>query len=287
VLSAKLDALPPAYTPIGDPKWEWPSLFADHLMRARYSIHQLNEVMTEFQRGGADGLNIVVPYLQSEHDLYRSYRPGLFVDRAAPGTHDKSTRGGWLNRWLQTAPPSADPMRAVAFGPSMPDALVGSAPALSISDLDRFNVTSTDPGRNDAVIDALGDIYGQPPGPDRFDEQLASSDTSLVSAIRSVTPGSLPAPSQTYPSGDFGQSMRQLAQLIRSDLFSIEVAEVDIANFDTHAQQPGRHKALVQEFSDGIAAFVRDLGPTRMQDVIMVGRIDRPKTDLSPLFTSA
>jgi len=49
-LERRLEALPPAYTEARDPIWTWPSLWSDHLLRARYSRRQLGEVMTEFWR---------------------------------------------------------------------------------------------------------------------------------------------------------------------------------------------------------------------------------------------
>ena len=50
-----------------------------------------------------------------------------------PGSPDlKSTRDGWLNRYLQARTDSSSiPFRAVAFSPNMPRSLMGKAPALA------------------------------------------------------------------------------------------------------------------------------------------------------------
>lgn len=48
VLTTRQASLPPVYTPVGDPRWDWNALYTDHIWRARYTTRQLNEVMTQF-----------------------------------------------------------------------------------------------------------------------------------------------------------------------------------------------------------------------------------------------
>ena len=45
-----------------------------------------------------------------------------------------------------------------------------------------------------------------------------------------------PAHGATYPRGRFGESMRQIAQLIRADV-GVEIAFADMEGWDTHVAQ--------------------------------------------------
>ncbi|MBI1734096.1 MAG: DUF1800 family protein [Candidatus Rokubacteria bacterium] len=74
-----------------------------------------------------------------------------------------------------------------------------------------------------------------------------------------------------YPRGPFGESMRQIAQLVRADV-GLEVAFADMGGFDTHAAQGaerGPLAARLTEFGTALAAFARDLGD-RLADVVVL-----------------
>lgn len=194
-----------------------------------------------------------------------------WLDNGTPGT--ATTADGWLNRWLQTAPASADPLHALAFASSLPPALQGKAPALAITDLAGMRI-STDTTRNDKFLAAGSTVYAQAPGTRLYDAEIAAIGRDLLVAVEAVSP-SLPPPTVPYPKGTFGKSMSQLAQLLRSDLFDITIAEVDLPGWDTHANQQsspvkGTFPDLLTQFSDGIKAFVDDLGPARMSNLVVV-----------------
>jgi uncharacterized protein (DUF1501 family) len=74
-----------------------------------------------------------------------------------------------------------------------------------------------------------------------------------------------------YPRSPFGQSLLQIAQLIKSDL-GVEVAFTDVGGWDTHANQGSSRGQLanrLQDFSQGIAAIYKDLGD-RMRNVVIL-----------------
>ncbi|HEX9477687.1 MAG TPA: DUF1501 domain-containing protein, partial [Methylomirabilota bacterium] len=80
-----------------------------------------------------------------------------------------------------------------------------------------------------------------------------------------------PANGAVYPRGRFGESLRQIAQLIRADV-GLEVAFADVGGWDTHAGQGnerGQLAARLREFGEGLAALDRDLG-ARMSDVVVL-----------------
>ncbi len=77
-----------------------------------------------------------------------------------------------------------------------------------------------------------------------------------------------------YPKGRFGDSLQQIARIIKSDV-GLEVAFTDIGGWDTHVNevgaQPheGRLAQLLREFGDGLGAFAADMGD-RMADITVV-----------------
>src|SRR5262249_19085587 len=75
----------------------------------------------------------------------------------------------------------------------------------------------------------------------------------------------------TYPPGGLGDSLRQIAQLIRADA-GLELAFAEVGGWDHHAAEGGAQGQLaarLREFGRSLAAFEKDLGP-RMQDVVLV-----------------
>jgi uncharacterized protein (DUF1501 family) len=65
-----------------------------------------------------------------------------------------------------------------------------------------------------------------------------------------------------YPNTEFGNSMRQIAQLLKTNL-GVEAAFTDVTGWDTHHNQGGVNGQLanrLSDFSESIAAFWRDLG---------------------------
>ena len=71
--------------------------------------------------------------------------------------------------------------------------------------------------------------------------------------------------------GRFGESLKQIAQLIKADV-GLEVAFADVGGWDTHAAQGSEEGQLAlrfREFGEALAALDRDLGD-RMEDVVVV-----------------
>jgi len=74
-----------------------------------------------------------------------------------------------------------------------------------------------------------------------------------------------------YPRTPFGNSLLQIAQLIKAGV-GLEIAFTDIGGWDTHVNEGssrGQLSNLLQQFSAGISALYLDLG-TRMDDVIVL-----------------
>jgi uncharacterized protein (DUF1501 family) len=74
-----------------------------------------------------------------------------------------------------------------------------------------------------------------------------------------------------YPKSGYGDALRQIAQLIKSDV-GLEVAFTESGNWDHHVNEGAAEGLIANRLDDharGIAAFVRDLGD-RMADVVVL-----------------
>jgi len=234
----------------------------------------------------------IVHAVGSPHPTRSHFDAQDFMETATPGV--KSTRDGWLNRVLadtaddcdactgrklqdgaahtaqhltgQVAMGGAAALRGVALGSETPRAMRGRQPTLAIPDLDRFGVG----GRDTAMQDAFTRTYGSEAG-----TIIGSAADGAFEAIEILKHANLaqyrPATGVNYPTTEFGRSLRQVAQLIKSGV-GVEVAFVDIGGWDTHQAQGGAEGQLArrfQELSRGVRALYDDLGD-RMDDVVLM-----------------
>jgi len=271
-----------------------------------------------FQRGAADGLNIVVPHAEPQYyamrpsiniprksvidlDGFFGLHPSLapfqplwnqrqlaivhavgspdpsrshfdaqdFMEAGTPGA--KSTEDGWMNRSLRNLPHPAQksPFEAIAMGPSIPRILSGLEPVIALNNINDFSVG----GRNakvspvastfEAMYDHSVDTVLHGTGEETFD---------AVKMLRSADPSKYkPAPGADYPRGRFGDSLRQLAQLIKANL-GVQVAFADIGGWDHHVNEgstDGQIANVLRDFSQSIAAFWTDLGDLGEDTVVV------------------
>src|SRR6202022_4509278 len=271
-------------------------------------------IVVLFQRGAADGLNIVVPFGESNYyrmrpsiaipqprrgapdaaidlDGFFGLHPSLapleplfhknqlaivhaagspdptrshfdaqdFMESGTPGV--KATEDGWLNRTLRSLPRPADKsaFRAIGLGPSLPRILSGHEPAVAVNNINDFGVG----GRN---LNAV-------PVSNTFEAMYANSVDSVlhgtgqetfeaVKMLKSAEPSKYkPAAGADYPRGGFGDSLKQLAQLIKANL-GVQVAFADIGGWDHHVNEGGTQGQIanvLREFSQSLAAFWTDL----------------------------
>jgi uncharacterized protein (DUF1501 family) len=93
-----------------------------------------------------------------------------------------------------------------------------------------------------------------------------------VKMLRSADPEKYsPAAGANYSNGRFGDSLRQVAQLIKANL-GVEVAFADIGGWDHHVNEgnvQGQIANLTREFSQSIAALWTDLGDLAEDTVIV------------------
>jgi uncharacterized protein (DUF1501 family) len=264
-----------------------------------------------FQRGAADGLNVVVPYREKNYyamrpsiaiprnqvldlDGFFGLHPSLapfkplydvghlaivhaagspdisrshfdaqdFMESGTPGI--KSTQDGWLNRALQAEDllqrRQQSAFRALALGAEVPRTLAGKIPSIALNNVNNFAVAGRGPSPSPAAS-AFEAMYGE--SGDHIFHAAGEETFEAVKMLRAANPTQYkPGPGVHYPESDFGNKMKQVAQLLKSNL-GVEAAFTDVGGWDTHQNQgsvDGQLSGRLRDFSAGIAAFWRDLG---------------------------
>ena len=188
-----------------------------------------------------------------------------FMESGTPGR--KSTDDGWLNRHLRANPDdAASPFRGVSLTPTLPRSLQGQASAVAMSNLRSFQVRG---GAEGPAARGFEDLYDEATGT----LGTAGQETfEAVQFLKRADPARYrPAAGAEYPRGRYGESLQQIAQLIKADV-GVEAAFTEIGGWDHHAGEGGVQGQLAQrlrEFGQALAAFRTDLGD-RMQDVVVV-----------------
>ena len=220
-----------------------------------------------------DGRRLAVVHACGSPDTTRSHFDAQdYMESGTPGV--KSTADGWLARGLQaTARPGASPFRGVAMGSRLPRVLRGEAGAVAMSSIADFDVKSEAGGAMPGAVNTRRGFESMYEGGVRDLLHGTGSETfEAVKMLRSASPQGLdPANGAQYPRGRFGESLRQIAQLIRADV-GLEVTFADTGGWDTHAAQGAERGQLANrltDFAQGLAALDRDLGD-RMADVVVL-----------------
>ena len=192
-----------------------------------------------------------------------------YMESGTPGV--KATADGWLNRYCQhDREHQTGAFRAVAFGPELPRALAGTAPALAIDDLQAFGLRAPQDAARDKLTRAFEALYeGAATG------LLASSSREGFEAVQQLKQANptqyQPGNGAQYPRGRIGRALLQVAQLIKANV-GLQIAFLDATGWDTHVNQgasEGQLAARLQELGGALAAFATDLGDG-MRDVVVL-----------------
>ena len=176
-----------------------------------------------------DARQLAVVHACGSPDSTRSHFDAQdYMESGTPGV--KSTRDGWLNRCLQAkrAPPGepATPFRAVALSSQLPRMLQGAAPALAMSQIERFGLRGGQAGADGRRI-VRGGVRGRAPiGSCTAPAAMRSARSKMLKA---ADPSKYqPANGADYPRGPFGQALRQIAQLAKANV-GLEIAFAESA----------------------------------------------------------
>jgi uncharacterized protein (DUF1501 family) len=187
-----------------------------------------------------------------------------YMESGTPGF--KATPDGWLNRALQREPHPA-PLRAISLSPDVPRSLRGRNEVIAIGNINDFQL------RDAQAAAAFESMYGGTA--DQILNGTARETFEAIRIMRSIqkSPYS-PANGARYPNGRLGQSLQQIARLIKADV-GLEVAFADVGGWDTHVNETGAQPHigqlanLLSDFGDALGAFSQDMGDG-MADITLV-----------------
>jgi uncharacterized protein (DUF1501 family) len=187
-----------------------------------------------------------------------------YMESATPGV--KSTRDGWLNRYLQSAHESDNPLTAVAMTRQMPRSLQGTAPALAMGSVGEFGVRGGMENR-----DSFEAAYAA-----AADGILTGTATDAFTAMRTLSSSAgerqyRPANGAVYPRTPFGQSLQEIARLAKADV-GLEIAFAESGQWDHHINQgaaTGQMATRLDDLARSLAALTTDLGDC-MADTLIV-----------------
>ena len=261
-----------------------------------------------FQRGAADGLNIVVPHAEKR---YYNLRPTISVPQSTVidldgffGLHPSLAplKPLWDRQQLAIvhAAGSPDPTRShfdaqdymesgtpglkattdgwlnralpAEAGKPSPVRAVSLGPNLPRALRGTNNAVAVDNLNSFSVRDAAAAKVLESMYAGSQDQVLGGTGRETFEAVallQSIQKTPYqPAAGANYPKGRFAESMRQIAQLIKADV-GVEVAFADIGGWDHHVNEVGQLTARLDEFGSSLAAFYQDIGD-RMEDVVVV-----------------
>ena len=284
-------------------------------------------LITIFQRGAADGLNMVVPFAEQEYydlrptiaipkpsrassssggnetaldldgffgfhpslrpflDIYKSGHLAVvhatgspdhtrshfdaqdYMESGTPGR--KSTRDGWLNRYLSsTDARHSTPFRAVSMTSAMPRTLKGRSSAVAMGSISGFDLKA---GRYSSAMKGTFEALYSTSSAGELGN-VGRETIEAVDFLKGRNPAQYrPRKGVTYPRNQLGNSLREVAQLIKADV-GLEVAFAESGGWDHHANEGGVQGQLAQrvgELSQSLAALCRDL-EDRFDDIVIL-----------------
>jgi uncharacterized protein (DUF1501 family) len=162
-------------------------------------------------------------------------------DERGPGS-------GWIGRHLASLDTgNSSPLRAIGLGRLPQRSLSGSVPVTALRSITDFHLggDASAVARMRAALNAIyaGDDFGQ--------ETL-----TILDILQKLDPDQ--SGTSQYPDTEFGLALKQTAMLIKAEV-GLEVAAIDLGGWDTHFAQSGIQAGLIQDLSQGLAAFHADM----------------------------
>lgn len=199
-----------------------------------------------------------VPHGSRSHFAAQGLVERGVADKAGPTS-------GWLGRHLAAIPPaSGSAFRIVSISGNVPVSLTGADEPLAISNIGEFGF---DQEIVDAGYPAILDALFHAPVPFSGPAQAA---LAAIGELRAADPASItPANGAVYPDTDLGRKLKQVGQIIRSDL-PVEVVCLDSEGWDHHESLPTYIQQSLSELAGALSAFYTDMGTGMARITVLV-----------------
>ncbi|HWB92403.1 MAG TPA: DUF1501 domain-containing protein [Puia sp.] len=220
----------------------------------------LHPGMKSFEPLFRDGRLAIVHGIGSPNNTRSHFDAQDYMESGTP--FNKGTASGWLNRAVGLlGHDAATPFTAVSLTSALPRSFYGDNPSVAISNLQDFAIQLRgNPAAANTAAKSFEDLYDQASAGllrDTGKESFEAMKMLQQADIRNYRP----AAGVMYPNSPLGNSMRQIAQLVKMDV-GLEVAFTESNGWDTHFNQGtdnGVFSRNVTDLSNSIAAFWRDL----------------------------
>jgi len=185
---------------------------------------------------------------------------------------NKGTASGWLNRAVGLLGHDAlTPFTAVSITSALPRCFYGDNPSVAISNLQDFAIQMRgNPSAAGKVASSFEDLYDQT-SPGLLKETGKESFEAMKMLQKADTRNYKPDNNAAYPNSALGNSLKQIAQLIKMDV-GLEIAFTESNGWDTHFNQGagnGIFARNVTDLSNSITALWTDLSAYQDDVTIM------------------
>ncbi|MEK7215158.1 MAG: DUF1501 domain-containing protein, partial [Chloroflexota bacterium] len=182
---------------------------------------------------------------------------------------------GWVGKYFdRVIDENGHVIDGVAVGQGTPMALRSSKAAVAVvQNLETYRILPDPafPQDTDPRVNLLLNMYKAYPRKAPYAALLshvAEGAQRSSEALRATAKDYKPA--IAYPTNGLGNGFKLLAQAISGDL-GVKVFHIGLGGFDTHAGELNAQSRLLQQLSDGLHAFYRDLeAHGRAQDVLVM-----------------
>lgn len=233
----------------------------------RFGLHPSMSAFEPLFREGRLG---IVHGIGSPNNTRSHFDAQDYMESGTP--FNKGTSSGWLNRavGLLGHDAATTPFQAVSLTSAMPRSFYGDNPSVAISNLQDFAIQMRgNPAGANMAAKSFEDLYGQ--ASTGLLKQTGKESFDAVKLLqKNDTKNYKPANGAVYPATSLGNSLKQIAQLIKMNV-GLEVAFTESGGWDTHFNQGtenGIFARNVNDLSNCMVAFWTDLG--QYQDDVTV-----------------
>ncbi len=229
----------------------------------------LHPSMAGFESVFKDGRLGIVHGIGSPNSTRSHFDAQDYMESGTP--FNKGTASGWLNRAVGLlGHDAATPFQAVSLTSSLPRSFYGDNPSVAINNLQDFNIQMRgNPTGANMAAKSFEDLYDQTA--QGLLKDTGKESFEAMNMLKKLdTKNYKPANNAVYPNSSLGNSLKQMAQLIKMDV-GLEVAFAESGGWDTHFNQgtdTGIFSRNVNDLSESIMAFWTDMGT--LQDDVTV-----------------
>ncbi len=233
----------------------------------RFGLHPSMNAFEPFFR---DKRLAIVHGIGSPNNTRSHFDAQDYMESGTP--FNKGTSSGWLNRAVGLlGHDAASPFRGVSLTSAMPRSFYGDNPSVTISNLQDFAIQMKgNPNAANIAAKSFEDLYDQTSS--SLLKQTGKKSFDAVKMLQKTDVKNYqPANNAVYPNSALGNSLKQIAQLIKMEV-GMEVAFAESGGWDTHFNQgaeTGIFARNVNDLSSSIIALWTDLG-TYQDDVTVM-----------------